>query len=670
LIQEFGDQLNPMGVHNSDASVTLSFRSDYASGGTYDELNNQPRVDIVAARLTPQDGKGVPSNTDNAVDLLSDVDDANANASFQMLENGTTLDNSGNIDVTERYSPGHYVIFAAVHESGSDGFETDSESNISVDGEVTIIGTEQLSIQEGETNVIEPDNPEPGDSLTFGIESFSLNPDNVTHAVAVYDASTFEDARFDLVVGESELGPDFNYSTDAELEHSINEVNGVADVEDGLTLNGNDLSDGEVRRPVDASAAIDFFAEEAGTDDPQATPITNGGASNSEYEQIDASVTAISGGFSRDTVTVDTFKNFSEGTYRYVVISMNDTNESQFSTASGTIELDTDDRNRNGQDRDGSAGPSVPSETVTPPVFESEDGGSSVFVVNVEASQTIAVNIPDDPNVTGDTELEQLNVTSTANASNVRVSVTPASQPTDGTPSNDRGTATLGYLNVSTENLPNSESSPSTFTFRVSDERLSETGLSPSNVVMYRYSDGSWNALETTHLGGNRYRAFSPGNSWFAIGTADPSVSVTAADLSSTSVRAGETATVDATVENTGDVSGDVTLNLTANGEQVDSRTVTVGAGETVVETFSFSRDQPGNYSIQVNGVSAGTLTVSQSTAPQTGDATPTDGAQDESGGQSDGGVEPGGLQPLTIFVVMVIAVLIGAAAYALRNQV
>ena len=62
------------------------------------------------------------------------------------------------------------------------------------------------------------------------------------------------------------------------------------------------------------------------------------------------------------------------------------------------------------------------------------------------------------------------------------------------------------------------------FTFRVSQARLDERGLSTDDVVLYRYSDGQWTALDTTFVettadGSHRFRTTSPGLSAFTIGS-------------------------------------------------------------------------------------------------------------------------------------------------------
>ena len=81
----------------------------------------------------------------------------------------------------------------------------------------------------------EPTDPAPGNTLDFTLDT--LDVDNgggsVTYTVALYNKSTFDNSRIDMVVNESGFGPQFSFTQDSQLEHSIENVSGVADVEIG-----------------------------------------------------------------------------------------------------------------------------------------------------------------------------------------------------------------------------------------------------------------------------------------------------------------------------------------------------------------------------------------------------------------------------------------------------
>ncbi|MDT3435584.1 PGF-pre-PGF domain-containing protein [Haloarcula sp. 1CSR25-25] len=726
LIREFDGDRNPMGVHQSGDDVTITFDQSLAQAGN--QLDNQDNVELVAARVKPEDGAGAPASSEEALTLLSDIEKANKNASFEILDNSASLDGAGELTHTTSFSPGHYVIFAAVHGPDSDGIETGASSgnsgladhNISVDGTVVLIGADQLSVQQGSTTVTGPGTPEAGDNLTFDIDTTSAfdssDDGKVTHAVAVYNKSTFEDSRFDLVVDESKLGTDFSASDDAQLEHSINETNGIARVEDGTTLNGNDLADGEVGRPVSAGSAIGFFAEELNTDQPNTDPITAGGADNNNYEQIDASVTVVNGENRDAQVSVDTFDNFTNGKYQYVVVSTLDDNESQLSTTTGTIQLGDDSSSDDSSSDDSSSDDSSsddsssddsssddsssddsssddsssddsssdpiitdpePDSETEPPAIRPEvtqANGTAVSTVgNLSTGQTVVLDINEgDTSENEGTAIERLNITSAGDASGVQVNVSTSQRPVAGTPDVARAQTVLRHIEVEVKNLEESEVSEGTFTFRVSQTRLENQGIAPESVVMYRFHNGSWNALETTHLGGNRFKADTPGFSSFAIGVAQPSVSVTDASLSTTEVNTGESVDVSAVVENSGDLEGNITLDVTADGTSVETREITVGADESVTETVSVTFDDTGSYQIAVNGVSAGTLSVTEAAAAtDTGTETETD-TETITNTETVPSTEPpgddGGLPLIGIGIVIVLAAL-AAGAFFFRDR-
>ncbi|MBX0297752.1 PGF-CTERM sorting domain-containing protein [Haloarcula nitratireducens] len=395
MVRYFADDRNPIGIHQSGEPVDIAFDADRASSGNYDALYNQDRVQLVAARMKTNEGDGVPVTSDGAIELLSDVDSANENASFTMLEESASLNGEGQLNTTSSFGPGQYVVFAVVHEDGESGINVDS-SELSVDGDVVLIGMDQLTVQKGPMTVDKPSNKNPGDSLTFEVnasETFDSNNDGgMTHVVAVYEKETFEESRFDSVVDTDKLGNDFSQSENLEVEHSISHVNGVANVEDGTTLNQNALSEGEVARQVEFGSIIDFIANDLNGETVRTDNITAGGEDNNDYEELDASLTVVNGENPTTDVTVDTFKNFSKGKYQYVVISMQDDNDSQLSSTTGTIKLEPERKGGGGgpprggggdgnegedpetpETPDTPANPDTPGEPDTPDVPDNDD---------------------------------------------------------------------------------------------------------------------------------------------------------------------------------------------------------------------------------------------------------------------------------------------------------
>ncbi|MBI2541553.1 PGF-pre-PGF domain-containing protein [Candidatus Woesearchaeota archaeon] len=82
---------------------------------------------------------------------------------------------------------------------------------------------------------------------------------------------------------------------------------------------------------------------------------------------------------------------------------------------------------------------------------------------------------------------------------------------------------TYQYLQLKKSNIADTDTSKITVNFRVPKSWLSTNGVAEGDVVLYRYSDSTWNALSTTMTGSDAnnalYSAVTPGFSTFAIGS-------------------------------------------------------------------------------------------------------------------------------------------------------
>jgi hypothetical protein len=188
---------------------------------------------------------------------------------------------------------------------------------------------------------------------------------------------------------------------------------------------------------------------------------------------------------------------------------------------------------------------------------------------------------------------------------------------------------------VADENISNA-----TIDFSVAQPRMQSLGVPAGNVSLFRFHDGSWNAVPTRALnasnGTQSFRAQPPGFSRFAIAATRPTTpdfSVTGATLDTNEVAPGDTFTVTATVENSGAGDGTFVGGLEANGTVVATGTTQVAAGETATLSLQSTTDDAGTYALSVNGTSAGTLTVA---APQSDERPATDGETDSTNASED----------------------------------
>jgi hypothetical protein len=85
---------------------------------------------------------------------------------------------------------------------------------------------------------------------------------------------------------------------------------------------------------------------------------------------------------------------------------------------------------------------------------------------------------------------------------------------------------------------------------------------------------------------------------------------IQSATLAATRVAPGEKVTVSATVSNKGVANGTARITLYVNGQEMESRGVSLSGGQTVPIDFTVSRSDPGPYTVYVGSVPAGSFTV------------------------------------------------------------
>jgi len=90
----------------------------------------------------------------------------------------------------------------------------------------------------------------------------------------------------------------------------------------------------------------------------------------------------------------------------------------------------------------------------------------------------------------------------------------------------------------------------------------------------------------------------------------DEGPEVSEAALNSESIRAGDSVGVDGVITNDGDESKSTTIELTANGEVIDSQEVELDPGESREIRFDVKFESPGEYDIELLGETVGTLVV------------------------------------------------------------
>jgi hypothetical protein len=95
-----------------------------------------------------------------------------------------------------------------------------------------------------------------------------------------------------------------------------------------------------------------------------------------------------------------------------------------------------------------------------------------------------------------------------------------------------------------------------------------------------------------------------------------PNILPQSAGISTTHVKPGESLTVTAVMANKGNAAGTAAVKLYINGREDATQGITVNGGSTAPVSFTVSRNEPGTYSVYVNGMPADRFTVDGTADP------------------------------------------------------
>ncbi|WP_254823293.1 CARDB domain-containing protein [Haloglomus halophilum] len=225
--------------------------------------------------------------------------------------------------------------------------------------------------------------------------------------------------------------------------------------------------------------------------------------------------------------------------------------------------------------------------------------------------------------------LDSLNVTVDRRTDTV-VTVEQSGRPQNDEPPVAGGTREFSFFTIDVESAGNVTDAGFTFTIqkRLYKEFIDETDPA-AGTALFRYDpeSGTWERFEMELIGETdnayRFRGSTPGFSTFAVGAAGTEFDLRDVRLASETITAGDDARIRATVANDGDRNGTYTAVLRVDGDRRTSRDVFVPAGESRNVQFRETFQEPGEYAITLDNVSAGTLTVEAAATP-TPEPTPT----------------------------------------------
>jgi len=341
FLQQDGDQSQydrtSVGIFTQGTTVDFNFET--RSGTVVDAKLDLSEGDTQAhaVRLeedVPSDANesDIPGSVGELRDMFT-KENVNSNASFVEIDDDITNDSDNTFSFDHEFDdPGQYAVMVTQTSDSNEGIELEAGSGLrdleSIDGDITIIGLEAVSVQETEAQVTdEPSDVEPGDDLEFDVESNLGLGSDTNHMVAVYHEDTFSDDQVTIIAPDS-IDNDTDAS-DIEIESDIGFVSGVSNVEDDFTLLGQTLEARNDSDTFEITNIVSDIADRANTSEP----VIDDGET-----VLNASATALIDDDST-TVTVETLDDWDEGDYQYVYIASGD-DSTAFSTAEDTITIE------------------------------------------------------------------------------------------------------------------------------------------------------------------------------------------------------------------------------------------------------------------------------------------------------------------------------------------
>jgi len=241
----------------------------------------------------------------------------------------------GNGELTTTFTPasaGDYTFVLVVNDFGP-GVSVEDSTEIRVDGGVSVVGVESVPVQNEEASASTVDTSYPaGSNVTFQLDS-NLADARTNHSVFLYNETTFEDSTVTVEVDgtlSEALTGDLS-SADVTIERSIRSLNGfvVADAE--FSALGFEVDRQDRSGQLDPGPFIDSAAGDFGLGD-QVTDTATGTTT------LDGSVVVVRSSGNATTADLETFGNFSTGTYRWVYVAQQG---SDVSSDTGEVTLTT-----------------------------------------------------------------------------------------------------------------------------------------------------------------------------------------------------------------------------------------------------------------------------------------------------------------------------------------
>ncbi|WIV68863.1 CARDB domain-containing protein [Natrialbaceae archaeon AArc-T1-2] len=319
-----------LAVFQAGESVTLTFDGEGTAANTDHYAEEDVQVLTGQVDESIDDLSDVPTSGDELMDALSEdeLDDLNENVEFNDPDE-REIEKDGTLDYDYQPESG---IHLAVIATGDDSLDVD-DGDLEISDETTIIGTESLVAHEDFSEVNVGTEAEPGDDITFDVNADELQGD-VTHSVVLYDEDAFTGSEMNIKA-EEDLSSDFS-SEDVTVQHEIESINGVQNVEDGIEVLGIELGEQSHTGVTELADIVGFLASEIDTDEPGTEVI-------GDEIELDTSTTVVDDVDPDTEITVETLEGWNEGDYRWVHVATGSSSD-EIQTNTGVMMVEDEDR--------------------------------------------------------------------------------------------------------------------------------------------------------------------------------------------------------------------------------------------------------------------------------------------------------------------------------------
>ncbi|GCF12108.1 hypothetical protein Harman_00430 [Haloarcula mannanilytica] len=300
-------------IHERNEPINMSFEPRVGAG-TRSLAGDEAQLLAVKLDRAPTTGGANVSNVSPG-DILANNSDITSEELLDDAEGVGTINEDGELHAS--YTPESGGVYGFVLVTVDDGAGLSvSDGNVSVDGDVTVVGVEQAVVQDNASTAARTQNPvNPGDNVTLDIDT-EMENESVVHAVMLVRQGELQ-RQSSTVTVSGDLNENFS-SDQISVENSFDGVSGVATVGNDTGVAGINLSENQSIPPLGVQGLFGMVITDAESD-------TDG-------DVIHASATVVEDDPDA-SVTVQTLDSWPNGAYQYVHVAVG--------TESGTINSDT-----------------------------------------------------------------------------------------------------------------------------------------------------------------------------------------------------------------------------------------------------------------------------------------------------------------------------------------